>query len=215
MLDMAIGAASGLAYLESKNVIHRDIALRNLLVTRADGKYVVKVADFGLSRSTQSGEYESSSGSKLPIKWTAVEVLTGGKFTSKSDVWSYGIALWEIFSFGEEPYTWLSNKEVCTEVPKGERLPRPAKCPNNIYKFMRRCWADDPQDRPTFAEIVKELKSMPIQEETTDKKEGQYYSTPNSKSTEPEPSISNESSTTYHNASDDNHTTNFHLTQML
>jgi len=158
LLYMCYSACKGLSYLEKNGVIHRDIALRNLLVYLSDNKYIVKVSDFGLSRICAA--YEANSATKFPIKWTAPEVLNGAINTSKNDVWGFGVAMWEIFSFGTAPYLWLSNKEAFIKIPQGESLPNPPKCPEEIYVLMKMCWQLNPDNRPTFKELVALLRDL-------------------------------------------------------
>eukprot|EP01114_Cavostelium_apophysatum_P005290 TRINITY_DN1609_c0_g1_i2.p1 TRINITY_DN1609_c0_g1~~TRINITY_DN1609_c0_g1_i2.p1 ORF type:complete len:602 (+),score=84.00 TRINITY_DN1609_c0_g1_i2:143-1807(+) len=157
LIAMAVQASAGMVHLEAKKVLHRDIALRNFLVDRAGSDYVIKVGDFGMSRSTQSDQYSSSKEVELPIKWTAPESLLYGNFTSKSDVWSFGVALWELFSYGALPYPGLTNREVVDDIQAGRRLTRPPKCPEEIYKLMLKCWKEDPEKRPTFIQIYQAL----------------------------------------------------------
>jgi serine/threonine protein kinase len=155
LINMSINATSGMCYLESVGIVHRDLAARNLLVTT---DYTVKVGDFGLSRVTTS--YQANDTSKIPVKWTAPEVLEGNPHTSRSDVWSLGVVLWEIFSFGTPPYVWLSNKEAVEVIPKGEILTQPLNCPDSIYLLMLKCWNRGPDERPTFLEILNRLKAI-------------------------------------------------------
>eukprot|EP01118_Nematostelium_gracile_P013917 TRINITY_DN531_c0_g1_i1.p1 TRINITY_DN531_c0_g1~~TRINITY_DN531_c0_g1_i1.p1 ORF type:complete len:397 (-),score=127.51 TRINITY_DN531_c0_g1_i1:45-1235(-) len=156
-LSMAIGAAQGMAYLEGKKIIHRDLACRNILV---NGEGSVVVSDFGLSRSDV--DFYSPSNGKIAVKWAAEEVLKGQACTGASDVWSYGVVCWEILMNGILPFGYLSNKEVCELVPKGERLARPEICPDEWWNLMLRCWSSKPEDRPLFLEIVRELKLLRV-----------------------------------------------------
>lgn len=142
----------GMAYLESQNFVHRDLAARNILLSD-DG--VAKVADFGLAKDSQAGNVDSG---KLPIKWTAPEALRQKVSTSKSDVWSYGVVMWEIYSFGRTPYPRMGQKDVVDSVLKGHRMERPEACPQAIYdKVMRACWEIEPVKRPTFKQLLKLL----------------------------------------------------------
>ncbi len=135
LLDMMISTAKGMAYLESKGILHRDLSCRNLLVTKVDDKYEVKITDFGMSRTTS--QY-SSIGKLLPIRWCAPEVLRGENATIKSDVFSFGVVMWEILEFGETPWPDIrSNEEVSETVISGERLPQPPICPAWLYKLMQ------------------------------------------------------------------------------
>ena len=134
-------AAAGMKYLGEKKVIHRDLAARNLLAAHGDvnHKSIVKIADFGLSRVTEGGFYQSEN-QTIPFKWTAPEVIKHGTFSSSSDVWSFGITMWEIFSYGELPYQSMTNKEATDAVAQGYRLLSLSACPENIYQTMQSCW---------------------------------------------------------------------------
>eukprot|EP01114_Cavostelium_apophysatum_P022579 TRINITY_DN8214_c0_g1_i2.p1 TRINITY_DN8214_c0_g1~~TRINITY_DN8214_c0_g1_i2.p1 ORF type:complete len:195 (-),score=21.63 TRINITY_DN8214_c0_g1_i2:178-762(-) len=133
LLFYALGAAKGMAYLESCSIIHRDLAARNLLV---DATGNVKVADFGLSRAITSNYYESTS-NNFPIRWSAPEVLQYSKFSSKSDVWSMGITLFEIVTRGQIPYKGLSNEEVVSKVvDEGYRMSKPSECMEDVWSLI-------------------------------------------------------------------------------
>jgi serine/threonine protein kinase len=144
-------AAAGMKYLGEKKVIHRDLAARNLLAApgSANHKSIVKIADFGLSRVTEGGFYQSEN-KTIPFKWTAPEVIKHGTFSNSSDVWSFGITMWEIFSYGELPYQSMTNKEATDAVAQGYRLPSPSECPQNVYQAMQSCWKESAEDRPSF-----------------------------------------------------------------
>jgi serine/threonine protein kinase len=146
---------NGMCYLEENNIIHRDLALRNVLITQnSDGHYVAKISDFGLSRFGNQGIYSlSSTSANLPIKWTAPESALYGQYNNKTDVWSFGIALWELYSYGMTPYPSMTNDEALNNVVKGYRMPAPENCPENIYKIMLKCWAAEPSERPSFTEL--------------------------------------------------------------
>ena len=145
-------------YLESQNILHRDLALRNLLVSGEEGNYIVKVSDFGLSRNID--DYYKSENINVPVKWTAPEVFEYGKFTVKCDVWSLGIVLWELFSYGAIPYPTMSNEKVFEKVKNDYRMPAPDNCPNEIYQIMLQCWNNDPQKRPTFQQLYEEIQKL-------------------------------------------------------
>eukprot|EP01147_Barroeca_monosierra_P009724 gene9724-1927_t len=154
LLYMSIQCSSAMAFLESHGFIHRDLAARNCLVGKS---YLVKVADFGLARYTTDDEYTASEGTKFPIKWAAPEVFEFARFSSKSDVWSFGILLWEIWSGGVHPYPDLSNAQVVNYLNEGKRLKPPLKCPDHIYSVMMQCWHKDAESRPAFDDLHKEL----------------------------------------------------------
>ncbi|XP_028660653.1 tyrosine-protein kinase Fer isoform X1 [Erpetoichthys calabaricus] len=154
LVKFALDAAAGMAYLELKNCIHRDLAARNCLVGENN---LLKISDFGMSRQEDDGIYSSSGLKQIPIKWTAPEALNYGRYSSESDVWSYGILLWETFSLGMCPYPGMTNQQAREQVEKGYRMTCPQKCPEEIYKIMQRCWEYKPENRPKFADIQKEL----------------------------------------------------------
>uniref|UniRef100_A0A2K6U7A9 Tyrosine-protein kinase n=1 Tax=Saimiri boliviensis boliviensis TaxID=39432 RepID=A0A2K6U7A9_SAIBB len=158
LLQMVGDAAAGMEYLESKCCIHRDLAARNCLVTE---KNVLKISDFGMSREEADGVYASSGGLRqVPVKWTAPEALNYGRYSSESDVWSFGILLWETFSLGASPYPNLSNQQTREFVEKGGRLPCPELCPDAVFRLMEQCWAYEPGQRPSFSTIYQELQSI-------------------------------------------------------
>ncbi|XP_064356250.1 tyrosine-protein kinase Fer isoform X2 [Dromaius novaehollandiae] len=148
LVKFSLDAASGMAYLESKNCIHRDLAARNCLVGESN---ILKISDFGMSRQEDDGVYSSSGLKQIPIKWTAPEALNYGRYTSESDVWSFGILLWETFSLGVCPYPGMTNQQAREQVEKGYRMSAPQKCPEEIYKIMQRCWDYKPENRPKFS----------------------------------------------------------------
>uniref|UniRef100_A0A8D1A5Y9 Tyrosine-protein kinase n=1 Tax=Sus scrofa TaxID=9823 RepID=A0A8D1A5Y9_PIG len=158
LLQMVGDAAAGMEYLESKCCIHRDLAARNCLVTE---KNVLKISDFGMSREEADGVYAASGGLRqVPVKWTAPEALNYGRYSSESDVWSFGILLWEAFSLGASPYPSLSNQQTREFVEKGGRLPCPELCPDAVFRLMEQCWAYEPGQRPNFSTIYQELQSI-------------------------------------------------------
>uniref|UniRef100_A0A8C3WJH2 Tyrosine-protein kinase n=1 Tax=Catagonus wagneri TaxID=51154 RepID=A0A8C3WJH2_9CETA len=158
LLQMVGDAAAGMEYLESKCCIHRDLAARNCLVTE---KNVLKISDFGMSREEADGVYAASGGLRqVPVKWTAPEALNYGRYSSESDVWSFGILLWEAFSLGASPYPNLSNQQTREFVEKGGRLPCPELCPDAVFRLMEQCWAYEPSQRPSFSTIYQELQSI-------------------------------------------------------
>uniref|UniRef100_A0A8C5L7X4 Tyrosine-protein kinase n=2 Tax=Jaculus jaculus TaxID=51337 RepID=A0A8C5L7X4_JACJA len=154
LVKFSIDAASGMLYLESKNCIHRDLAARNCLVGEND---VLKISDFGMSRQEDGGVYSSSGLKQIPIKWTAPEALNYGRYSSESDVWSFGILLWETFSLGVCPYPGMTNQQAREQVERGYRMSAPQHCPEDISKIMMKCWDYNPENRPKFCELQKEL----------------------------------------------------------
>ncbi|EDW11468.1 tyrosine-protein kinase Btk29A isoform X1 [Drosophila mojavensis] len=154
LLDMCIQVSKGMAYLERHNYIHRDLAARNCLV---GSENVVKVADFGLARYVLDDQYTSSGGTKFPIKWAPPEVLNYTRFSSKSDVWAYGVLMWEIFTCGKMPYGRLKNTEVVERVQRGIILEKPKSCAKEIYEVMKKCWSHGPEERPSFRVLKDQL----------------------------------------------------------
>ncbi|KAM6426160.1 tyrosine-protein kinase Fes/Fps isoform 2-T2 [Liasis olivaceus] len=155
LLKMVENAAAGMEYLASKHCIHRDLAARNCLVTE---NKTLKISDFGMSREQVDGIYSSTSGMKqIPVKWTAPEALSYGRYSSESDVWSFGILLWEAFSLGATPYANMSNQQTREAVEKGTRLSPPDQCPEEVYQLMLKCWEYEPQKRPDFSTILQDL----------------------------------------------------------
>uniref|UniRef100_A0A4W5LI03 non-specific protein-tyrosine kinase n=1 Tax=Hucho hucho TaxID=62062 RepID=A0A4W5LI03_9TELE len=146
-----------LVYLEGINMVHRDIAVRNVLVATAD---CVKLGDFGLSRYIEDEEYYKASVTRLPIKWMAPESINFRRFTTASDVWMFAVCIWEILSQGQQPFFWLENRDVINQLEQGIRLPKPDNCPPALYSLMTRCWSYDPSDRPSFTELVVKISDV-------------------------------------------------------
>lgn len=154
----ALDVAKGCRYMESKRFIHRDIAARNCLLSSKGPGRVVKIADFGMARDIYRSDYYRKGGkAMLPIKWMPPEAFLDGIFTSKTDVWSFGVLLWEVFSLGLMPYTGLPNRDVMQLVTGGGRLDAPPGCPLAIYKIMKDCWNPTPEERPSFSNILERL----------------------------------------------------------
>ncbi|XP_064636639.1 tyrosine-protein kinase Tec-like isoform X2 [Lineus longissimus] len=158
LLDMCIQICQGMAFLESKSFIHRDLAARNCLVGERNQ---VKVADFGLARFVLDDQYTSSSGTKFPIKWSPPEVLNYCKFSSKSDVWAFGVLMWEVFTCGEMPYGKMPNHQVVEYVvTQNKRLENPAHCPPQLFSIMYKTWASKPENRPNFETLRQQLDQL-------------------------------------------------------
>uniref|UniRef100_A0A3B4E9R9 Tyrosine-protein kinase n=1 Tax=Pygocentrus nattereri TaxID=42514 RepID=A0A3B4E9R9_PYGNA len=157
LLGMCLDVSEAMAYLESSNFIHRDLAARNCLVSET---LVVKVSDFGMTRFVLDDQYTSSEGTKFSVKWSAPEVVKYKKFSSKSDVWSFGVLMWEVYSEGRMPYECRSNMEVVDSLIAGQRLLQPRLCPETVYQLMQWCWKEKAEDRPSFALLLHELASL-------------------------------------------------------
>ena len=156
MVDMAVDIAAGMSYLAKNHYVHRDLATRNCLV---DKELRVKIADFGLSQDVYIDDYFRLKDSEmLPIRWMPPEAILYSKFSLQGDVWSFGVVLWEIFSFGVQPYYGRSNEEVVQYVRDGSVLEPPLNCPQEIYDLMVDCWAMDPSERPTSDELYVGLR---------------------------------------------------------
>ncbi|XP_054653241.1 tyrosine-protein kinase Lck isoform X1 [Dunckerocampus dactyliophorus] len=157
LIDMASQVADGMAFIEQKNYIHRDLRAANILVSH---ELICKVADFGLARIIEDSEYTAREGAKFPIKWTAPEAINYGKFSIKSDVWSFGIFLTEIVTYGRIPYPGMSNPEVIQNLEQGYRMPKPEKCSDGLYNIMCLCWRENPETRPTFEYLRSVLEDF-------------------------------------------------------
>uniref|UniRef100_A0A8C7NZT7 Tyrosine-protein kinase n=1 Tax=Oncorhynchus mykiss TaxID=8022 RepID=A0A8C7NZT7_ONCMY len=157
LIDFSAQIAEGMAYIEQRNYIHRDLRAANILVSKA---LVCKIADFGLARIIEDNEYTAREGAKFPIKWTAPEAINFGSFTIKSDVWSFGILLTEIISYGRTPYPGMTNPEVIRSLESGYRMQRTDSCPQELYDVMLECWKNKPEDRPTFEYLQSVLEDF-------------------------------------------------------
>ncbi|XP_048470867.1 ephrin type-B receptor 2 [Rhincodon typus] len=161
LVGMLRGIAAGMKYLADMSYVHRDLAARNILV---NSNLVCKVSDFGLSRfledDTSDPTYTSALGGKIPIRWTAPEAIQYRKFTSASDVWSYGIVMWEVMSYGERPYWDMTNQDVINAIEQDYRLPPPMDCPTALHQLMLDCWQKERNNRPKFGQIVNTLDKL-------------------------------------------------------
>ncbi|XP_023853904.1 tyrosine-protein kinase receptor Tie-1 isoform X4 [Salvelinus sp. IW2-2015] len=155
LLQFAVDVATGMHYLSDKQFIHRDLAARNVLV---GDNLVAKIADFGLSRGEEV--YVKKTMGRLPVRWMAIESLNYSVYTTKSDVWSFGVLLWEIVSLGGTPYCGMTCAELYEKLPQSYRMEQPRNCDDEVYELMRQCWRDRPHERPPFSQISVQLNRM-------------------------------------------------------
>ncbi|XP_064624505.1 tyrosine-protein kinase Srms-like [Lineus longissimus] len=157
--SFALQIAEGMRYLHCQKCLHRDLAARNILVVEEGGEITLKISDFGLTRQSTGAEYYRMVQTQIPVKWTAPETISSRKFTRKSDVWSYAITLFEIFSGGEEPYVGQTWAEIYPQIAVNKyRLMYPKYTTPEIKILMDWCWKEDPAQRPEFTEIVAFLE---------------------------------------------------------
>ncbi|KAM8856960.1 ephrin type-A receptor 6-like isoform X1 [Synchiropus splendidus] len=159
LVGMLRGIASGMKYLSDMGYVHRDLAARNILV---NSNLVCKVSDFGLSRVLEDDPEAAytTTGGKIPIRWTSPEAISYRKFSSASDAWSYGIVMWEVMSYGERPYWEMSNQDVILSIEEGYRLPAPMGCPVALHQLMLHCWQKERNHRPKFTDVVTFLDKL-------------------------------------------------------
>ena len=169
LADMCKQIAAGMEYLAANNHVHRDLACRNCLVkscAKADetcSGVIVKIGDFGMSHGLyQKNYYRVEGQAVLPIRWMSPEAVIFGKFTTAGDVWSFGVTMWEIFSFAMQPYFGLSNEEVTKHIRRGQCLEKPMDCPDKIYSIMKMCWTLEPDSRPSFMKLQGHINEVGI-----------------------------------------------------
>ncbi|CAM4595889.1 unnamed protein product [Leuciscus chuanchicus] len=158
LLNWCVQIAKGMNYLEERHLVHRDLAARNVLVKTPQH---VKITDFGLAKLLNADEKEyHADGGKVPIKWMALESILHRTYTHQSDVWSYGVTVWELMTFGTKPYDGIPAREIAEVLEKGERLPQPPICTIDVYMIMVKCWMIDSESRPRFRELIAEFTKM-------------------------------------------------------
>jgi AXL receptor tyrosine kinase len=167
LVKMCNDIANGMDYLSSLKFVHRDLAARNCMI---DDNLSVKVADFGFSRDIYTKEYyRLERRTKLPVKWLPPESLLDNIYNEKTDVWSFGVVCWEIFSLGRSPYPGIDNGDIPEYISSGKRLKQPTLCPNEVYVIMCECWDHNPMERPAFSQLIVYLNS------DKSKKENPYF----------------------------------------
>ncbi|PAA56553.1 hypothetical protein BOX15_Mlig002125g1 [Macrostomum lignano] len=160
LTELAHQVSQGMRYLESRRLVHRDLAARNVLLA---GRCSVKISDFGLSRALAGGSdyYRADAAGRWPLKWYSPECIYYFRFSCQSDVWSFGVTCWELFSYGARPYHDLKGTEIVQMLERGDRLPCPAACPGPVYELLLHCWRYCPDQRPSFACLAARLAAMP------------------------------------------------------
>ncbi|XP_074059976.1 tyrosine-protein kinase SYK isoform X1 [Macrotis lagotis] len=158
IIELVHQVSMGMKYLEENNFVHRDLAARNVLLVT---QHYAKISDFGLSKALNADEnyYKAQTHGKWPVKWYAPECINYYKFSSKSDVWSFGVLMWEAFSYGQKPYKGMKGSEVSAMLEKGERMECPAGCPSEIYDLMKLCWTYEVENRPAFSAVELRLRN--------------------------------------------------------
>ncbi|XP_070984954.1 tyrosine-protein kinase receptor TYRO3-like isoform X1 [Oncorhynchus clarkii lewisi] len=158
LIQFMLDIARGMEYLSNRSIIHRDLAARNCMLSE---NLTVCVADFGLSKKIYSGDYyRQGSVSKLPVKWIALESLADNVYTTQSDVWAFGVTMWEIMARGQTPYPGVENSEIYEYLIKGERLKQPPDCQDDMYEIMHSCWSPVPKCRPSFQHLIDQLEGL-------------------------------------------------------
>ncbi|XP_054458508.1 tyrosine-protein kinase ZAP-70 [Anoplopoma fimbria] len=158
IVDLMHQVSMGMKYLEEKNFVHRDLAARNVLLVK---KQFAKISDFGLSKALGADDnyYKARTAGKWPLKWYAPECINFHKFSSKSDVWSFGVTMWEAFSYGGKPYKKMKGQDVTRFIDAGNRMECPAACPERMYTVMKECWTYKHEDRPDFKKVEESMRS--------------------------------------------------------
>ncbi|KAH3758729.1 src domain protein [Pelomyxa schiedti] len=191
ILEFIRDVSEGMTYLVEHNVIHRDLAARNLLYITSGSGYNVKIADFGLSVMHTNTSTSIPSQNEVSVRWSSLETLTQGVSTTKSDVWSFGVLVWELLTSGKQPYSNLStNSDVYQYILSGNRLQQPDGCPSSLWKLLERCWNSDASFRPefeVFSVLVSELLLLPPADEDN-------YTTPKTATPHPQSSPSTSTS---------------------